>query len=97
LNFTTFTENNKLRTKAIVDMLEKEFKYYLDHQGELVKKYNNRFVAIADGKVVGDYDTFEQALFKTAEKYEPGTFLVQECTEGEEAYTQKFHSRVYFA
>jgi hypothetical protein len=78
-------------------MLEKEFKYYREQQSELLKKYNNRIVVIVGTEVVGDYDNYEQALFKTAEKYEPGTFLVQECTEGEGAYTQTFHSRVYFA
>ncbi len=27
---------------------------------------------------------------------ELGTFLIQECTEGDSAYTQTFHSRVIF-
>jgi hypothetical protein len=27
-----------------VEMLEKEFKYYVDHQDELVKKYNGKCV-----------------------------------------------------
>jgi hypothetical protein len=79
-------------------MLDKEFKYYLDNQNELLKKYNNRFIVIVGKEVVGDYDSFEQALFQSIEKkYELGTFLIQECTEGEDAYTQTFHSRVIFA
>jgi hypothetical protein len=77
-------------------MLEKEFSYYLANQGELVKKYNNRFLVIVGERVVGDYDTHEQALFQSQKKYKRGTFLIQECTEGEEAYTATFHSRVYF-
>ena len=60
------------------------------------KKYENRFLVIIGEGVVGDYDSFEQAYFQSKEKYEAGTFLIQECTEGEEAYTQTFHSRVYF-
>jgi hypothetical protein len=72
-------------------MLDKEFQYYLDNQNELLKKYNNRFIVIVGNEVVGDYDSFEQALFQTIEKkYELGTFLIQECTEGEDAYTQTF-------
>ncbi|GHT03109.1 hypothetical protein AGMMS49525_07670 [Bacteroidia bacterium] len=78
-------------------MLDKEFKYYLDNQGELLKKYNNRFIVIVGDKVVGDYDSYEQALFQSVGTYELGTFLIQECTEGEDAYTQTFHSRVVFA
>jgi len=79
-------------------MLEKEFRYYLDHQNELVKQYNGRVLVIIGDKVVGDYDDFEQALTKSIDnKYQIGTFLIQECSPGEDAYTQTFHSRVIFA
>ena len=78
-------------------MLKAEFKYFIDHQNELVKKYNNRFLVIVGEEVVGDYDDFEQALFQSVKIYEPGTFLVQECTEGEDAYTQTFHTRAIFS
>ena len=78
-------------------MLGKEFKYYIDNQTELLKKYNGRIVVIKEEQVVGDYDNYEDALFDSAKKFELGTFLIQECTEGEDAYTQTFHSRVIFS
>jgi len=37
-------------------MLEKEFKYYLDNQQDLVKKYNGKFIVIVEDKVIGAYD-----------------------------------------
>jgi hypothetical protein len=79
-------------------MLEKEFKYYLDNQVELVEKYNNRVIVIRNEEVVKDYDydDFEKAVFESAKKYELGTFLVQECTEGDKDYTEIFHSRVRY-
>lgn len=77
-------------------MLKTDFQYYLDHQDELVKKYNHRFLVIKDCQVIGDYDSYEQALFETSKQHELGTFLIQECTEGDSAYTQTFHSRVMF-
>jgi hypothetical protein len=77
-------------------MLNKEFKWYLDHQDDLVKKYNHKFLVIIDNRVVGDYDTYDEAHTESCRKYDPGTFLIQECTEGEGAYTQTFHSRVRF-
>jgi hypothetical protein len=77
-------------------MLDKEFKYFIDHQDELVKKYNHRFIVIIGEKVVGNYDDYEQALFETIKQYQPGTFLIQECIAGEEAYTETF-SQPYFA
>ncbi len=80
------------------DALKKEFEYYLANQEELVKKYNHRFIVITNKKVVGDYDSSEQAFYKSIEKgLQLGTFLIQECTAGEDAYTQAFHSRVTFA
>ena len=69
-------------------MLDKEFQYYLDNQGELVKKINGRFIVIIGEDIVGNHESYEQALFKSMKNYELGSFLIQECTEGEEAYTQ---------
>jgi hypothetical protein len=78
-------------------MLEKEFKYYLDHQDELVKKYNGRVLVIIGNEVVSDYATTEEAYFKSQEQYELGTFLIQKCSPGDKDYTLTFHSRVTFA
>jgi hypothetical protein len=78
-------------------MLDKEFKYYLDNQNELLKRYNGKVIVIIDEQVVGDYESYEEAFFDSIEKYELGKFLIQECTEGEDAYTQTFHSQVIFA
>ena len=76
-------------------MLDKEFKYYIDNQEELLEKYNNRVLVIIGEEVVGDYEDYEEALFDAASKYELGTFLVQECTEGEEAYTETFYTPIF--
>lgn len=77
--------------------LKKDFQYYLDHQNELVAKYNGRYLVIKDCKVVGDYDNESSAYFDSVEKYGLGNFLIQLCTEGNGAYTQNFSSRVIFA
>lgn len=76
-------------------MLEKEFQYYLDHQNELVPIYNNKYVVIFGESVVGAYDSASQALYQSREKYKPGTFLVQLCTPGSDAYTIRSCSKLY--
>jgi hypothetical protein len=76
--------------------LEKEFNYYLEHQDELVEKYNGKFVVIKDSQVLGAYKSQIEAIKKTAEKHELGTFLVKKCEPGKSAYTQMYHSRVAF-
>ena len=78
-------------------MLEQELKYYIDHQAELVAKYNGKFLVIKDQAVVGVFDSIEVAYFQSIEKFEPGSFLIQECAPGEDSYTQTFHSRAIFA
>ena len=77
--------------------LEKEFNYYLEYQDELVKKYNGKFIVIKNCEVIGTFDSELEAVEKTAEKHELGTFLVQKCEPGSESYTQTYHSRVSFA
>ena len=78
------------------ESLEKEFKYYLEHQKDLVKQYNGKFIVIKDLEVIGAYNSELEAVQKTAEKYKLGTFLVQKCEPGSESYRQMYHSRVTF-
>ena len=81
----------------MVDSLEKEFQYYIDHQDELVGKYRGKVIVIKDEMVIGVYDSDIEAIEKSSEKHEIGTFLVQKCEPGPDSYTQTFHSRVAFA
>jgi len=76
--------------------LKREFEYYLANQGDLVKKYNGKYVVIQNRSVIGVYDDQATAIEETAKKYELGTFLVQKVEPGEGAYTQTFQSRVAF-
>lgn len=79
-------------------MLKEEFQFYLDHQSELLQQYKGKFVVIVGNSVVGAYRSFKEAVLRSAKKYALGTFLVQECTEGDEAYTDHFYnSNVIFA
>ena len=76
--------------------LEKEFRYYVAHQADLLKKYKGKFLAIKDDTVLGAYDTEIEAVEETSKQHPVGTFLVQKCEPGTDNYTQTFHSRVAF-
>jgi hypothetical protein len=80
----------------VTQKLEQEFKYYLEHQEELVNQYNGKFIVIKNMEVIGVYDSELEAVQKTAEKHELGTFLVQKCEPGSDSYRQMYHSRVTF-
>ena len=77
-------------------MLEQEFKYYLDHQQELVDKYNGKFVVIVGESVDGVYGSQPEAYIESSKKHALGTFLIQKVSPGNQDYTQTFHSRVIF-
>lgn len=72
--------------------LKKEFKYYVDHQDELVAKYNGKVLVIKDQTVLGVYDSELKAVENTKKDFPIGTFLVQKCVPGKSS----FHSRVVF-
>lgn len=74
--------------------LEKEFKYFIKHQPELVKKYRGKFVVIKNEQIIGAYNSEIEAYGETQKNETLGTFLIQECKSGENSYSQTYHSRV---
>jgi hypothetical protein len=77
-----------------MDALQEEFKYYINHQDELVRQYDGKFLVIKDQQVRGAYDSELDAYKAASEEYELGSFLIQQCVPGDTAYTQTFCSRV---
>ena len=77
--------------------LEKEFKYYIEHQDDLVAKYDGKFIVIKEGVVLGAYDDELTAITDTRKSQELATFLVQKVSPGSDEYSQTFHSRVVFS
>jgi hypothetical protein len=74
--------------------LQKQLEYFKSHQDELVRKYEGKFLVIKDQEVKGVYDTEIEAYTDAKNKFELGTFLIQQALSGQESYTQTFHSRV---
>ncbi len=77
--------------------LKEEFQFYLDHQDEMVEKYDGKHVVIKNGQVLGTYDDELTAVAETQKAHKLGTFLIQKVSRGTSAYTQTFHSRVVFS
>ena len=76
--------------------LKKDFQYFLDNKSELVKKYGGMYIVIVCCNVVGSFSDENDAYYDSVEKYGLGNFVIQLCSENEEAYTQTYHSRVSF-
>lgn len=67
-------------------MLNKELKYYHDHQKNLIKKYANKFIVIKGKKVIGVYDSHTQAYNETIMSQELGTFLIRHIGTTKESH-----------
>lgn len=74
--------------------LKRQFQFYLDHQAELVRKYDGKVIVLKDDVVLGAYSDEAEAVRETQREHELGTFLVQRVSAGSEDYTQTFQSRV---
>ena len=77
--------------------LEKEFKFYIEHQDEMVGKYDGKVIVIKEGIVLGAFDNELAAVTETRKSHELGTFLVQKVSPGSTDISQTFHSRVAFS
>lgn len=74
--------------------LDKEFQYYLNNQDKLLEKFYGRYIVIKGEKILGDYDSEQDALEETSKHHKTGTFLIQHCSPGEESTSATFYSRV---
>ena len=77
------------------ETLKDEFHYYIDHQDDFVRKYDGKVIVLKNHEVLGTYDTELDAIIQTRKDHEPGTFMVQKVSEGEEDYTVTIHSPVF--
>ena len=78
-----------------IETVNNEFHYYLDNQDDFVKKYDGKVIVLKNHEVLGTYDTELDAIVETRKEHEPGTFMVQKVSEGEEDYTVTIHSPVF--
>ncbi|MFZ1705024.1 MAG: hypothetical protein WAT79_11810 [Saprospiraceae bacterium] len=72
--------------------VQDNFSWYIDNQGELIKKYNNKHLVIVDKDVVKTFDDKALAYFYGVENFGLGNFCLQFCTKGDTAYTVTFYT-----
>ena len=68
---------------ASIDALKKELEVYERMRKELLEKYRGKVVAIKDGKLVGVYDSEEEAFKDVLEKYGFVPVLIKRVTDKE--------------
>lgn len=76
--------------------LRKEFDWYLEHQDELVEKYNGKVLVIFDCQVRYIVDDEYTAYRCGVDNLTLGEFLIQRCVPKGEECIPTYHSRVAF-
>ena len=70
--------------------LEEQLDYFIANQDELVRKHRGKVLVLRDREVVGVFNTALEAYLDAEARYEAGTYAIQECVAGPEAYTVNF-------
>ena len=78
-------------------MLQDELDFFIGNQDELVRKHRGKVLVLRNREVVGVFDTPLEAYLDAESRYEPGTYAIQRCTPGPEAYTVTIASSLCFA
>jgi hypothetical protein len=75
-------------------MQEQDYEYFLRNTAEFYKKYGKKYLVIKNMNLLGVYETFDEALTKTLETEDLGTFLIQECLENKDKAVHYFQGYV---
>ena len=67
--------------------------FYRLHQNELVAAYEGQFLLIHDCVIVKSFDELIAAIKFARSHFEPNSYLVVQCTLGDEAYTLHYYNK----
>lgn len=68
-------------------MFDRELEYFIAHQDDLVARHGGKTIVLVGSEVVGVYDSPLQAYLEEAKRRALGTFMIQRCEPGPDAYT----------
>lgn len=82
------TQEPKDQERRRAAVFTTELQFFMDNQDRLVAEYGEgRTLVIKGEEVVSSHDTPLSAYLEASERFEPGTFMIQPCRHGPEAYT----------
>jgi hypothetical protein len=74
-----------------------DYGYFIDNLAALYQQYGHRFLVIKNEKVIGAYNSFDDAFTETVKTEALGTFLIQECVSDPKELVKTFQGNVSFA
>ena len=77
---------------AVPDVFKKDLEWYIENQKELVRRYDGKILLIVNQKLIGAFDSMEEAYTTALKSYTLGTFTLQPCSPGSDSYTLTLHN-----
>lgn len=68
-------------------MFKEELDFFKSNQEKLVEEFGGKILVIKGSEVVGAYLSPLEAFIEASKKYEIGSFMIQPCIAGSDAYT----------
>ncbi|WP_424963697.1 hypothetical protein [Ekhidna sp.] len=63
------------------ELLDKQHKFYLRNEKELIEKYKGQFIVIHDEKVIDSFGSERDAYIFSVKQFPIGTFLIREVLD----------------
>ncbi|MDR0459646.1 MAG: hypothetical protein LBG68_04165 [Coriobacteriales bacterium] len=63
------------------------FSFFIAHQDQLVKEHYGKVIILHGSSVAGVFEDYLTAFLFGKKHFKPGSFIIQKCLEGEDAYT----------
>jgi len=73
-----------------------ELDFFISNQDDLVRRYRGKVLVLKGRQVVGVYRDLLEAYFEAQREHELGTFMLQRCEPGPDAYTTTIISSLSF-
>lgn len=74
------------------DKVKENYRFFVSHKDELLKKYRDKFVIIINKKIVGSFESFDEALrYSEQEKLIPGEYFLDQVS------TATFESKAFIS
>lgn len=71
---------------------KKDFDFFLSNYDDFYERYGNCYIAIRFEKVLGIFQSTQDAINTLSNQYELGDYIVQKCNGNESGYTNYISS-----
>jgi len=93
---STFTGKISVRRRVMQKYTKKkhlkDLKYFIANQNELCEKYGGLFLLLHNATVINTFKSPREASNKGKELFGYGNYSIQQCIEGEQAYSMECYS-----